>query len=159
MPLPPFGSSLSMATQNHSSRLWAPSIPPINQNEMYKTISMDGILAQVSQLRNGVDCTFAFESNLQPFSGSWSIIFVVQSRDGVKWAVRLPEHFRRSKISDELFRQELEHWQTFVQGNLPLIPRIIGSSLSNDNPIGFPSIAYEWVEGKPLVWDDHEPQH
>jgi aminoglycoside phosphotransferase (APT) family kinase protein len=45
-----------------------------------------------------------------------------------------------------------------MQANVSPIPRIVGSDLSIDNAIGFPFVAYEWVEGKPLLWNDHEPQ-
>lgn len=126
---------------------------------MHQTISMRGILLQVSKLKDGTECTFAFESDVRPFSGSQSIIMVVEYSDKMKYAFRLPYHFRQSKIRDLVLATELEHWKAFVQSSIPFVPRLAGYSLSTDGPIGFPSIAYEWVEGKPLLWNDQTPHN
>lgn len=159
MPLPLLHSSSSKATEENSRIIWAPSIPSIDQSELHQTISLSGILAQASELREGRGCTFAFESHTRPFSGSQSIIFVVEYADGTKYAFRLPYHLRKSKIRDRLLSIELEQWEDFVRSRIPLVPQVVGHSLSIDNPIGFPFIAYEWVEGKPLLWNDYEPQN
>jgi hypothetical protein len=138
--------------------IWAPSIPPINRTELHQTISVPSILIQASQLRNGIDCTFAFGTEEQPFSGSQCIIFVVEYADGTRYGFRLPYHSRKWKIRDLLWADELGHWKAFEQANISPIPRMIGSDLSADNAIGFPFVAYEWVDGKLLRWNDHEPQ-
>lgn len=126
--------------------IWAPSIPSIDWGEFHQTISLRGILAQASEFRKGTGCTFAFESDKRPFSGSQSIILVVEYADGTKYAFRLPYHLRESRIRDRLLTRELEQWEAFLQSHISLIPQIVGRSLSTDNPIGFPFIAYEWVK-------------
>lgn len=126
---------------------------------MHQTISIRGILLQTSKLRNGTECTFAFESDVRPVSGSQSIIMVVGYSDKMKYAFRLPYHFRQSKIRDLVLATELEHWKAFVQSSIPFVQRLAGYSLSTDGPIGFPPIAYEWVEGKPLLWNDQTPHN
>jgi aminoglycoside phosphotransferase (APT) family kinase protein len=45
-----------------------------------------------------------------------------------------------------------------MKANVLLIPRIVASGLSTDSAIGFPFVAYEWVKGKPLLWNDNQPQ-
>ncbi|KAF2467741.1 uncharacterized protein BDR25DRAFT_291722 [Lindgomyces ingoldianus] len=156
MPPPPLHSSSSKATEQSSRIIWAPSIPSIDWSELHQTISTRGILAQASRFREGKSCTFVFESDTKPFSGSQSIIFVVGYADSIKYAFRLPYHLRKSKNRDRLLSNELAQWEAFIQSRIPLVPRVVGYSLSIDNPIGFPFIAYEWVEGKPLVWNDYE---
>lgn len=158
MPLPPSCSWSSKATEQQSHIIWAPSIPSIDWAELHETISLHGLLTQASQLRQGNSCTFAFGSDTKPFSGSQSIIFVIGYADGTKYAFRLPYQLRKSKLRDLLLSNELEHWQAFLQSGIPLVPRVIGHSVSTDNPVGFPFIAYEWVEGRPLVWNDAEPR-
>ncbi|KAF1958355.1 hypothetical protein CC80DRAFT_490952 [Byssothecium circinans] len=159
MPPPPLHSPSSKATEQNSRIIWAPSIPSIDWSELLQTISLHGILVQASGLRECKAYTFVFDSDSKPFSGSQSIIFVVGYADGVKYAFRLPYHLRKSKLRDRLLSNELEQWEAFVQSRIPLVPRVVGYSLSIDNPIGFPFIAYEWVEGKPLSWNDYEPQN
>jgi aminoglycoside phosphotransferase (APT) family kinase protein len=83
---------------------------------------------------------------------------VVEYADGIRYGFRLPYHSRKSKIHDLLWSDELEHWEAFVQANVSSVPQIVGSDLSTDNAIGFPFVVYEWVQGKPLLWDDHEPR-
>jgi hypothetical protein len=151
-------STTLKATGQISRITWAPSIPSIDWTELHQTISVRGILAQASQLREGRKCTFAFQSDTRPFSGSQSIIFVVEFADSTKYAFRLPYHLRKSKIRDRLLSNELEQWQAFVDSRLPLIPQVVGYSFSIDNPIGFPFIAYEWIQGSPLLWNDSQPQ-
>jgi hypothetical protein len=131
----------------------------INWSELYKTISLHGILAQASQFNEGKGCTFVFGSDTKPFSGCQCIIFVISYADSTKYAFRLPYHFRKSSFRDRLLSNELEHWEAFIKGCIPLVPQMFGYSLSTDNPIGFPFVAYEWVEGRPLNWNDHEPQN
>ena len=58
-----------------------------------------------------------------------------------------------------MLSNELQHWEAFTQSRIPLVPRVVGCSMSTDDPIGFPFITYEWVEGKPLLWNDHKPQN
>jgi hypothetical protein len=139
--------------------IWAPPIPSINWTELHETISLCGILTQAAQLREGKGCAFIFGSNTEPFSGSQCIIFAVNYADSTKYAFRLPYHLRKPKIRDILFSNELEHWEAFIQSCIPLVPRVFGYSMTTDNPIGFPFIAYEWVEGRPLDWNDYEPQN
>jgi hypothetical protein len=152
-------SSSSKVTEQKSRIIWAPSVPAIDWSELHKTISLHGILAQASQLNKGKSCTFVFGSDAKPFSGSQSIIFVISYADSTKYAFRLPYHFRKSNLRDRLLSNELEHWEAFIEGCIPLVPQVFGYSLSTDNPIGFPFVAYEWVEGRPLNWNDHEPQN
>jgi hypothetical protein len=159
MPLLLLDSSSSKATEQNSRIIWAPSIPSIDWNELHQTISLRGILAQASELREGKGCTFVFKSDSGPFSGSQSIIFVVEYADGTKYAFRLPYHLRKSKLRDRLLSNELEQWESFIRSGIPLVPQVVGCSLSAENPISFPFIAYEWVEGKPLLWNDYEPQN
>ncbi len=159
MPPPLLHSSLNKATEQKNRIIWAPTIPPINRSELHQTISLPGILAQASELREGRDCTFAFESDTKPFSGSQSIIFVVEYADSTKYAFRLPYHLRKSNLLDRLLSNELEQWKAFMQSRIPLVPPIVGHSISIDNPIGFPFIAYKWVEGKPLLWNDYKSQN
>jgi hypothetical protein len=149
---------LGKATEKTERIIWAPSITPINWTELHQTISVPGILIQASQLRNGIDCTFAFGTDEQPFSGSQCIVFVVEYADGIRYGFRLPYHSRKWKIHDLLWSDELDHWKALIQASISPVPRIVGSDLSTDSAIGFPFVAYEWVEGKPLLWDDHEPQ-
>jgi hypothetical protein len=156
--LSPGGLSLGEPTEKSNHIVWAPSIPAIDWTELHQTISVRGILIQASQLRNGIKCTFAFGTDEQPFSGSQCIIFVVEYADGIRYRFRLPYQSRKSMIHDLLWSDELEHWEAFVQGNVSSVPRIVGSDLSTDNAIGFPFVVYEWVPGKPLLWDDHEPR-
>jgi len=159
MPVPTLHSSLSKTTEQNSHTIWAPSIPSVDWSELHQTISLHGILTQASELREGKACSFAFKSDTRPFSGSQSIIFVVEYADSTKFAFRLPYHFRKSKIRDRLISNELEQWEAFIGSRISLVPQILGYSLSINNPIGFPFIAYEWVEGKPLLWNDVEPRN
>jgi hypothetical protein len=125
--------------------IWAPFIPLINRTELHQTIYIHGILIQASQLRNGIDCTFAFGSDEKPFSGGQCVIFVVEYADGTRCAFRLPYHSRGWKTHYWFWSNELNHWRDFMRADIPLIPRIVGSSLSTDNAIGFPFVAYEWM--------------
>ena len=159
MPIPLLHLSSSKATEQNNRIIWAPSIPSIDWSELHQTIFLRGILAQASELRGGRGCTFAFESNTRPFSGSQSIIFVVEYADSTKYAFRLPYHLRESKTRDRLLSNELEQWEAFIRSRIPLVPQVVSCSLSIDNAIGFPFIAYKWVEGKPLLWNDYEPQN
>jgi hypothetical protein len=159
MSLPPSHKpSSGNATIETEHIIWAPSIPLINRTELHQTIYIHGILIQASQLRNGIDCAFAFGSDEKPFSGGQCIIFVVEYADGTRCAFRLPYHSRGWKTHYWFWSNELNHWRDFTRADIPLIPRIVGSSLSTDNAIGFPFVAYEWMEGKPLLWNDHQPQ-
>jgi hypothetical protein len=93
--LPPsHNSSSGNATVEINHIIWAPSIPPIDRTELHQTISIHGILIRASQLRNGIDCTFAFGSDEKQFSGGQCIIFVVQYADNIRYAFRLPYHSR-----------------------------------------------------------------
>lgn len=145
--------------KQNSRTIWAPPIPSIDWGELHQTISLRGILAQASGLREGRSCNFVFESDTKPFSGSQSLIFVVGYTDNIKYAFRLPYHQRNLKHRDGLFNIELEQWEAFIRSRIPLIPRVVDYSLSDDNLVGFPFIVYEWTEGQPLVWNDHEPQN
>lgn len=158
MPLIPLDSLPRKATEHNSRLIWAPPIPPIDWNELHETISLSGILTQASELREGVTCNFCLRTDSRPFSGSQSVIFVVEYADGIKYAFRLPYHHRNSKLRDRLLSIELEQWGAFVRSRIPFVPQVVGHNLSIGNPIGFPFIAYEWVEGRPLIWNDHEPQ-
>jgi aminoglycoside phosphotransferase (APT) family kinase protein len=158
MPLPPPEALSGKATKQTDRIIWAPSIPLIDQSELHQTISVHGILAQASQLRNGTQCTFTFSTDVKPFSGGQCIVFVIEYTDGIRYAFRLPYHSRRWKTVESFWLNELEHWSAFGKANVPFVSRIIGSSSSSHNSIGFPFLAYEWVEGKSLLWDDHNPQ-
>lgn len=78
--------------------------------------------------------------------------------DNTEYAFRLPYHLRRSRICERLLSNELDHWEAFIRSRILLVPQVVGYSLSNDNPIGFPFIAYDWVKGKPLLWNEFEPR-
>ncbi|KEQ58377.1 uncharacterized protein M437DRAFT_88686 [Aureobasidium melanogenum CBS 110374] len=155
MPLPQ--SMSTKASKLDSKIIWNPPIPTIDLTEVHQTISLHGLLAVASQLRDGKECDFALETDTKPISGGQCIIFVVEYSDGIKYAFRLPYHTRKSTIRDSFFAHELETWKALISNRIPLIPKIFGFGLSDDNLIGFPFIAYEWVEGKPLVWTDNEP--
>jgi hypothetical protein len=107
--LPPGGLSLGGPTAKTDRIIWAPSIPPIDWAELHQTISVRGILEQAFQLRNGTDCTFAFGTDVQPFSGSQCIVFVVEYADGIRYGFRLPYHSRKYKHCDLLWSDELKH--------------------------------------------------
>lgn len=157
MSLSPSQSTSTKASKLGSRIIWKRPIPNIDWTELHQTISLRGLLALASQLRDGKDCAFALESDTKPFSGGQSIIFVVEYLDSIKFAFRLPYHTRKFTIRDSLFSEELEKWKALISNRIPLVHKIFGFDLSDDNLIGFPFIAYEWVEGKPLLWNDDEP--
>lgn len=123
---------------------------------MHQAISLRELLAQASQLRDGKDCAFALESDIKPFSGSQSLIFVVKYTDGMEYGFRPLYHARKYTIRDSLSSNELGAWNAFTNSQICLVPKIVASNLSDDNLIGFPFIADEWLEGEPLTWNDDE---
>ena len=143
---------------NNGLTVWAPTIPIIDWDELHKTISIPGILQQAASLQQGESCDFAFNTNTSPYSGSQSLIFVVKyAKSNIKYGFRIPYHSRRFDILNLRLNSEWSNWKAFTDANIALVPRIVSSDISSANAIGFPFVAYEWIEGSSLVWKDDFP--
>jgi len=94
MALSPSEPASINAVEKTQPKPLTPCIPIIDQSELHHTISIRGILARASLLRDGIECIFALGTDMKPISGGQCIIFVVEYIDGVRYAFRLPYHSR-----------------------------------------------------------------
>ena len=138
--------------------IWAPTIPPLDQIELNEVISLSGVLGEASALRAGMSCTFTSGTETNPHSGSECMIFVIEYADGGKCAFRLPYHYRKTTLLEAITSKQLDHWTIFNQSGISVVPKVLGSSPSRENLVGFPYIAYEWTDGKSLLWTDTTPR-
>lgn len=159
MSVPLSHSTSTKASRVDSRIIWKPPIQDIDWTELHQTTSLRGLLALATQLRDGKDCAFALGSDTKPFSGGQSIIFVGECSDSIKYAFRLPYHTCRSTTRDWLFSRELRKSEgAHQQCAFPSYPRFSDLHLSDAQSHWlFPLFAYEWVEGKPLLWNDDQP--
>lgn len=52
---------------------------------------------------------------------------------------------------------ERHNFQILEEKGFTWVPHCYGASLTFDNPIKYPFMVLEWIEGSPLRWDDDTP--
>lgn len=97
--------------------------------------------------------------NEQFFEGGQCLVFKVDFPHGPSWAIRIPIHARDSSQDAILccLRMEHEVLQEVRKAGFSWAPKCHGSSFTFENLVGFPFLALEWIEGRPLCWTPTEP--
>lgn len=123
--------------------------------DLKQTFRWENIPAAVSALRADGQTPFLRD---QVFEGGQCMVFRVDFSDGESWAVRVPIHMKNTPDTIKYALQaEARVLRQLEKTSFGWAPRYHGSSLTFDNPIGFPFIALGWIEGSPLTWTATEP--
>ncbi|KAF9698793.1 hypothetical protein EKO04_002860 [Ascochyta lentis] len=120
------------------------------------TFHPENLIAAISAFRSDGKTPILNERH---WDGGQCRIFKVDFSNRESWSVRIPIHVQ-SDFEDAIINI-LEGEQCILQElgriGFPWAPKYYGSSLTFDNPVGFPFMALSWIEGSPLVWTPTDP--
>ncbi|KAI4152401.1 MAG: hypothetical protein LQ340_002930 [Diploschistes diacapsis] len=96
-------------------------------------------------------------------AGSYNLIISLTFTDGIKWAVRIPQHGTREHFGEEeaqAMRREMELLRAIRLKTTIPIPEVYHFDTSFENELGAPFSVVQWLEGEPVTdlwWDSNGP--
>lgn len=92
------------------------------------------------------------------FDGGQCRVYKVVFSNKESWAVRIPLHVQSSskEAMIDVMKGELDTVLELNRKSFPWVAKYHGSSFTFENPVGYPFLAFSWLEGIPLPWSEPE---